>query len=378
MVSEPALSRRSFCGSLISGVSLAASPVRGGSPFSFIDVAGRTVTLPRRPFRIVLLEARDIVTMSMLHPDPASLVAGWGAVDRIDSDHLRRRFENGRRIPIVGTSAPGSISLEGLIGLAPDLVVANSYTASLNAADPFVDRLQGAGIPVAFSDTSSNARPDLQDGGPLDKLSKQLRMWGEVLDASERARALARFVESRVSRVRQRVEASTPVATYLEVQSTLGDCCWSAGRNLWGELLQFAGGRTLDGVDAPWFQKLQLEYLMSARQDVYIATGGGWSSGGRPGVGPRLDANEAREALRRLTQRTGFDALDSVRSGRVHAIWTGLITIAPLNVLFVEIVAKWLHPDLTRDIDPFKTLADLNQRFFHEPLEGPLWVSLRE
>ena len=62
----------------------------------------------------------------------------------------------------------------------------------------------------------------------------------------------------------------------------------------------------------------------------------------------------------------------------MHGIWTGLITVAPFNPLFVEAAAKWLHPDRFADFDPAETLATINRRFLHEPIDGPLWVSLQE
>jgi iron complex transport system substrate-binding protein len=52
--------------------------------------------------------------------------------------------------------------------------------------------------------------------------------------------------------------------------------------------------------------------------------------------------------------------------------------VPPLNILFIELVAKWLHPDLCADIDPDATLSEINRRFFKTPLGGPLWVSLQD
>ncbi|MCH6088501.1 hypothetical protein MMA27_24565, partial [Salmonella enterica] len=83
--------------------------------------------LPAAPRRIVLLEARDILTMALLHPDPASLVVGWAAADRIDSEALQARFERKRPIAVIGKQAPTTISLEGIVNLAPDLVVTSSF-----------------------------------------------------------------------------------------------------------------------------------------------------------------------------------------------------------------------------------------------------------
>lgn len=90
-------------------------------------MAGREVRLPALPKRIVLLEAHDLLTMSLLHRDPASLVVGWAAVDRLDSGELQTILLNGHSVSTVGTLSPDTLSLEGLIALSPDLIVTTAF-----------------------------------------------------------------------------------------------------------------------------------------------------------------------------------------------------------------------------------------------------------
>lgn len=379
MVSGVTLDRRTFCGALLLGGLGTLQPACSSEPLTITDMAGRKIQLPGTPKRIVLLEARDIISMAMLHPDPASLVVGWAAADRIDSQFLKKRFAEGHRLQEVGKQTPDTVSLEGLVSLSPDLVVANFYMAPQGGDDLLVERLESLGIPVIFSDLSSNAsagQPAAKEA--IGDFREHMRMWGEVLDASDKAAAFIAFFDEHLERVTSCVAGSAPVTTYLEVQSTVDDCCWAAGNKVWGELLELAGGRTLPGVTAPWFQKLQLEYLLSTPHDVYIASGGGWSAGGRPSIGPGLASVKGKEGLERLIGRTGFDQLSSVRSKRVHGIWTGLIAVPPLNILFIELTAKWLHPERCEDIDPSATFAEINERFLGRPIEGPLWASLEE
>ena len=379
MVKPTRIDRRTFCGALLLGGLIASSPTSAAIQRTVTDMAGRKVQLSGVPKRIILLEARDIVSMALIHPDPASLVVGWAAVDRIDSGALQQSFEKGRRIEIVGKQTPDTISIEGLISLSPDLVVATSFMAPLVDDDLLVQRLERAGIPVIFSDLSSNTTTD--NSAKTDTIvdtHRQMAMWGEVLNANQRVSAFISFFDAHLKDVLRRLKDAQSVTTYLEVQSTVDDCCWAAGTKIWGELLKLAGGKTLPDVTAPWFQKLQLEYLLSTPNDVYIASGGGWDAGGRPAIGPGLDSAKGREGLRRLTERTGFDQIPSVRNGKVHGIWTGLIAISPLNIVFIEVVAKWLHPDLCGDLDPAVTLAEINYSFLSTPIDGPLWVSLQE
>lgn len=376
MVRPVPISRRGFCSSLLAASFSMALPARAAGSFAVTDMLGRQVDVPAPPQRIVLLEARDILTMGLLHPDPATLLAGWAAVDRIDSNTLCNSLTNGRDIPVVGLQTPDTLSLEGLVALRPDLVVASSYMAPHGSDDLMVKRLGSFGIPVVFSDMSSNSTAQAVADVMAD-CRNHLRMWGEILGTTDRAAAYVALVDAKLSVTAERLSDVDPAITYLEVQSSMDSCCWAAGQKIWGELLTLAGGRPLPGVTAPWFQQLSLEYLIATPQDAYIATGGSWTAGGRPAIGPGLDQGEGRLGLERMISRTGFADLPSVKAGAVHGIWTGLITMPPLNILFVEQVAKWLHPDRCADLDPKATLADIN-RFLARPLDGPLWLSLKD
>lgn len=374
------IDRRTLCCALVAGaLAGGTSSALSGETLTVTDVGGRAITVPERPKRIILLEARDIVTMALFHPDPASLVVGWAAADRIDSLAVREDFVGDRRIATVGRQTPDTISLEGLISLSPDLVVASSYMAPQGSNDLIVERLTSLGIPVVFSDISSNATTGNATGkGAVFDFKEHIRMWGDLLGARDKAAAFTRLYDDHLARIATRLIGVSPVTTYLEVASSMDDCCWAAGNKIWGELLKLAGGGTLPGVTASWFQKLQLEYLLTTPHEVYIASGGEWSSGGRPSIGPGIDLAKGRDGLRRMIARPGFMELDSVKRRRVHGIWTGLITLPPFNILFIEVVAKWLHPDRCGDIDPAMTLAEINDRFLARPINGPFWVSLEE
>ncbi|MFF2324344.1 ABC transporter substrate-binding protein [Agrobacterium sp. NPDC058088] len=372
------ITRRSFWISFAAaGILSGIQPAGAEQPVTVRDMAGRKVHLPALPKRIVLLEAHDLLTMSLLHRDPASLVVGWAAVDRLDSGELQTTLLNGHSVSTVGTLSPDTLSLEGLIALSPDLIVTTASMTPLGDENSLLQRLKEIGIPVVFSDASSNAADEALASGPVDAMKASLRMWGTLLGASDKAEAYIAFVERELAGIATRVSGAKLVTTYLEVQSTLDDCCWAAGRKNWGKLLALAGGQPLPGVAAPWFEKLSLEYLLATPQEVYIASGGGWASGGRPSIGPGIDAELGRQGLLRLIEgRPSFEHLPSVHSKRVYGIWTGLITNLPLNVLFVAQAARWLHPDRCADIDPTAILDTINRDFAAFPIKGPLWAAI--
>lgn len=358
------------------GAALAA-PALGAKPqpIAVTDMAGRSLALPRPPKRIVLMEARDILTMSMLHPDPSSLVVGWAAVERIDSDDVHASYSTGSNIALVGRQSPDTVSLEGLISLQPDLVVANAYMAPGEGSGVLSERLSDLGIPILFSSSFTNDPASLAPS-PLEELPRLMRMWGAVLDRRREAEAFISFHEQTIERLQKRLAGAPPRKTFFEIGSLYDDCCWVVGKSIWGALLEAAGGRGLNSASSPWAAKIQLEQLLAEGANVYIATGGGYASATRPAIGPGLSETDARAGLQRLTERSGFQLLEAVKQKQVHGIWTGLITAQPLNLLFLEVAAKWLHPDRCSDIDPYRTLAEINQRFLAKPIADPCWVSL--
>jgi iron complex transport system substrate-binding protein len=372
------MTRRHLCGSLLAATLLGGVvPARAVGKITVVDMAGRSVELAALPKRIVLLEAHDLLTMSLLHPDPASLVVGWAATDRIDSETLKQRLQGKHRIEVVGKMTPETVSLEGLIALAPDLVVTTAFMTPPEGSDLLVDRLQELGVPVLFSDTSSNTLASDKSLAPLASLEALMHMWGAILGTQARAEAYLELVRRSLADVASGLAGSSPVTTYLEVQSTTDDCCWAAGRKIWGELLAIAGGAPLPAVQAPWFEKLSLEYLLSTPHDVYIASGGGWAAGGRPSLGPGIMPDAARLSLKTLVEaRPAFQGLSSVQHGRVHAVWTGLITNPPLHILFVAQLARWLHPDRFPETYAAGLLDTINRDFAAVPIDGPLWTSL--
>mgnify|MGYP000303691105 CR=1 FL=1 len=345
------------------------------------DMLGRVIRLSLPAKRIVLLDARDILSMALLHAEPSRLVAGWAAPETLDSDLVRSQYEprpGGQgAIPVVGGRTAETVSVESILALAPDLVVSTTHMDPEQGESALTRHLEAAGIPVIFSNVSSNRQAeDAGKGGPLHDLRRLMRMWGAVLGRQEQASAFTDFAAGRLAMVRERLGVVAPCKTYLEIQSTYDDCCWAAGTRIWGDLLALAGGQNLSAVDSPWYAQVAIEQLIAEKPDAYIATGGAFASGMRPAIGPGHDPDEGREGLRRLCKRTGFGSLPAVRSGRVHGIWSGLVAIQPLNILFVEVAAKWLHPDVFKGTWPEDTLAEINRRFLAKPLEAPCWLSL--
>ena len=67
--------------------------------------------------------------------------------------------------------------------------------------------------------------------------------------------------------------------------------------------------------------------------------------------------------------------LKPVRDGKVHGLWN-FFNAVPLNILAAECIATWVRPDLFGDVDPKRSLAEINACFAAVPFEGAYWASL--
>ena len=110
---------------------------------------------------------------------------------------------------------------------------------------------------------------------------------------------------------------------------------------------------------------------------VYIVTGGPHlAKAGGFVVGPGFTPEQSQAGLRRVAGRRGISTLKAVREGRTHGLSHQLIN-SPIDIVAIEAFATWIHPELFKDVDPAKTLTEINQRFLAVPYEGAGWIGIK-
>lgn len=337
------------------------------------DDAGRTVTLERPAQRIVLTDGIGILGLALIDPDPVARLAGWnrGRVDDSALGVLVRDLPGLDAVPDIGDPENGG-AVEALIAIGPDLVV----------LDPFYDRspagiaaLESAGIAVAVLALTPTLRDEEPHGG--------LIRLGDLIGRGNAARAYAAFADARIARIRDRV-AGLPAAqrppVLIEAHAGRGGCCISvgAGEGI-GDFVGFAGGVNIGAEVLPGMAgTLSPEYVLRRAPRVYIGTGGRYlAAQGGLVVGPDVAPSDARASLERATARLGLAGTPATEDGRVHGIWHGL-AVSAFNIVAIEALARWIHPDIFADTDPAATMAEIETRFLAMPLPGALWVSLKE
>jgi iron complex transport system substrate-binding protein len=346
------------------------------------DIAGRTVRVKAPVERVILGEGRQTYFTAVLdRDDPFRRVVGWrDDLAKADPNTYRMYLEQNPRIaslPTFGGMKEGSFDVEQAVALKPDVLLMNIEAKVASDEAKLVEKLAEVGIPVVYVDFREK---------PFENTEPSMRLIGRLFGKESLAETFIAFRARAIAAVADRLaaakldESRKPLVMVDRAGGYSDDCCMSFGRENFGRMVEIAGGRNLGSELIPGtFGTINPEKIVAAKPDVVIVTGSSWDAyvpgGAWVGVGPGTDPAEARRKLAALMRRPAFSTLPALRDGRVHAIWHQFYN-SPYQFVAVQAIARWLHPDLFRDLNPEATLAELHARFLPIPYRPGYWVSL--
>ena len=290
---------------IIAAASLAA---RAGAPKqtelpqtaqTVVDETGRRVAVPA--------EVRRIVSLA---PNLTETIYALGAESRLVGDTNSCDVpEEARAKPHVGT--PLNPSLEAIVGLKPDLVLA---TTAINRRET-VDALERLGVQVYATDPHSVA--DLLAG---------IEHVATVIGIPQQGRELAARLESRLDGL-QAALAGQPRSRVLFV--VWEDPLISIGpKTFIADALKFAGAESVVESRQDW-PHVGLEAVVRLQPEVLVFA---------------QDHGDASPELTNLRGRAGWRDLDAVKRGRVAVISGEVDRPAPGLIDAIESLARQLHP----------------------------------
>ena len=340
-------------------------------PITVTDTARRVVTLPGPAQRIVLAEARQLVALSIVDRDGANSVVGMADLLRFDKevreDYLAQ-FPNLRDVPAL--DGDRILSAEKTIAVEPDLVIMSGGTGPDAAQLNLVATLEAAGIPSVFIDFRSD---------PFKNTVPSIALLGAVTGNVETANAFVALYNSHRDAILARIAETAPQrpTVFMHMQARNGDELMAPGAANLGTFIEAAGGDNIGaGIVPGMFGALSTEYVLSLDPDIYIGTGGTHFAGGDGVVvGPDVSFETAEQSLQALAADPIISELSAVRAGNAHGLWHNFHN-SPLNIVALEVLASWIHPELFGDMDPQATLDEINSTFFAVPFIGTAWVSL--
>lgn len=352
---------------------LAALPLRAEIqyPLTVTDSLGRTVTIPAEPKAVLLGSGFNLVAISLIHPDPVSVLAGWANDMKGDNPEIYARFKDKfpkiEEVPIIGDGI--TISFEAALSLKADLAILANWQAETELGKQAIDYLEQTGVPVVVVDFNSDA---------LNNTAGNMRLLGKVLNREEQANAFAEFYDAHIKRIRDKVaEHPEPGPSVLmDAFPNPEKCCFAYGTGGLGAFISITGSRNIAESLPAQGGLVNSEFIVAANPDFYIATASPGGTYSTFSVGPGVDPTEARETLARAVNTPLLSGLKAVKEERVYGLWN-FFNAVPLNVLAAEAFAHWLRPDIFADVDPEATLKEINERFAAVPFDGAYWIALK-
>ncbi len=360
---------------LFSGVALAGETVK------IKDITGREVEVSVPVERVILGEGRQIYFTAALDTDnPFGRVIGWrDDFKKADLDGYNiylKKYPEMEKIPTFGGMKDGTFDIEQAVALKPDVIIMNTEAKSATEESGYIEKLAAVGIPLVYIDFREK---------PMENTDDSMRIIGKLFGEEERAEEFVKFHDEQIAKVTDVLASQTdlkkPVVFMERAGGYSDDCCMSFGNENFGKMVELAGGVNMAKDFIPGtFGTVNPEQIIASNPDQVIVTGSNWElyvPGGKwIGVGPGADKAEAERKLSELMKRPGFTDIKAVKDGNVHAIWHQFYN-SPYQFVAVQQIAKWLHPDLFKDLDADATFKEMHDRFLPVEYKPGYFASLK-
>jgi iron complex transport system substrate-binding protein len=360
---------------LFSGVALAGETVK------IKDITGREVEVSVPVERVILGEGRQIYFTAALDTDnPFGRVIGWrDDFKKADLDGYNiylKKYPEMEKIPTFGGMKDGTFDIEQAVALKPDVIIMNTEAKSATEESGYIEKLAAVGIPLVYIDFREK---------PMENTDDSMRIIGKLFGKEERAEEFVKFHDEQLARVTdvlaKQTDLKKPVVFMERAGGYSDDCCMSFGNENFGKMVELAGGVNMARDIIPGtFGTVNPEQIIASNPDQVIVTGSNWElyvPGGKwIGVGPGADKAEAARKLSELMKRPGFTDIKAVQDGNVHAIWHQFYN-SPYQFVAVQQMAKWLHPDLFKDLDAEATFQELHTRFLPVDYHSGYFASVK-
>lgn len=345
------------------------------------DVTGRAVEIETPVKHVILGEGRQIYFLAALDKqNPFEHVVGWrDDLPKADPETYAAYLEKYPQVaslPTFGGMKDGTFNIEQAVALKPDVILMNIDAKTATEEAGYIEKLGKVGIPLVYVDFREK---------PMENTEPSMRLMGKLMGRESLAEEFIAFRAEAIKRVTDTLEKANPKKPVVFMERAGGysdDCCMSFGNENFGKMVEIAGGINMaKGIIPGTFGTVNPEQIIASNPDQVIITGGKWEAyvpgGNWVGVGYGADLKEARRKLENLTKRPAFTGIKAVQDDNIHAIWHQFYN-NPYQFVAIQQIAKWLHPDLFKDLDPEATFKELNARFLPLDYKPGYFVSLKD
>jgi iron complex transport system substrate-binding protein len=260
------------------------------------DNAGRTIQIPARPRRVIVLNASNL---------DLYYAAGGSVVGKPTTEALPDAVKAAvKSVPAVGTTAHPS--LEQLVALQPDLVLGVNVPPHHN----LIPALEKAGIPIM-----------LQLLENYQQILDTLRFYGELTGQPERAAKVIDGIETEYRKATDK-NGARPAPDALIVWGSTESFNMATPSSFSGDLLRRIGAKNIaDGQDTLSakmnYAPLSMEYVAKRDPDVILL------------ITHNSDARVGEKIRDELARHPAWQGLKAVSNNRVHPLPYHLFAVNP-------------------------------------------------
>jgi len=289
------------------GSSATAAPSDGGTvyPLTLTDDAGRSVTIPADPERIVSLA-----------PSNTEIACALDACEQLvgvtDFDDYPAQVADVTHV-VIGAV----VDVEKVVAAQPQLILAAGNELTPSAV---IDQLTELGYPVL------SLYPDSLTG-----VYDDIALVGEAIDARPAATALVTDMQARADAVIAAVAGAARPRTFYEVGVFEGTIYTAGEDSFLSSLISLAGGDPITGD--PVSTALQLEDLIAADPELILLGDAAYDASITPAI---------------VAARAGWGDMTAVTGGRILVVLDDVVITrpGPRIVDGLEALARAIHPDL--------------------------------
>ncbi|EMI2314388.1 ABC transporter substrate-binding protein [Providencia rettgeri] len=368
-------------GVILSVVSLFFAATSMAAPTVVTDIAGREVTVNVPVSRVMLADSRVLVALNILHPKtPLKGVIAWDDALIKKAPDLSvaysKKFPELKKIPVFPNPYTTDFSVEKALVAQPDLLIFDIGLKSKLTESGTLSLLEKSGLPVIFIDFRQY---------PLKNTMPSMTILGQVFGEEQQAKEFNQFYQQKLGLIRSRVSSidkDKRPSVFIERAAGISGvdyCCKTFGNGNFGEIVETAGGNNLG---SQWFSigmggEISEEQLIHSNPDYYLMTAADWDSTRKGSASVPLgytgDKQKSLARLNKLMERPKFRSLAAFQNKQVLALYQQYYD-TPFNIIAVEAIAKFIHPELFADLDPQADSDYLHQTFTALDGDGVFWV----
>ncbi|WP_273827506.1 ABC transporter substrate-binding protein [Providencia rettgeri] len=362
-------------------LSLFGAATSFAAPITVTDIAGREVTVNAPVSRVMLADSRVLVALNILHPQsPLKGIIAWDDALIKKAPDLSaaysKKFPELSKIPVFPNPYTTDFSVEKALVTQPDLLIFDIGLQSKLTESGTLSLLEKSGLPVIFIDFRQY---------PLKNTMPSMTLLGQVFGEPQQAEAFNQFYQQRLDLIRSKVatldKGQRPSVFIERAAGISGEdyCCKTFGNGNFGEFVEIAGGNNLG---SQWFStgmggEINEEQLIHSNPEYYLMTAADWDSTRKGSssvpLGYTGDKAKSQARLTKLMERPKLRSLSAYQNKQVLALYQQYYD-TPFNIIAVEAIAKFLHPNLFTELDPQADSDYLHKTFTALEGDGVFWV----